>query len=530
MKMTATPSTPPWRQDWIVPATMIAVLLPWAILAVAKALNPDTLWLAICADRLLDGQAMAAHFYDNNPPLSVLLYVPPVALSRWTGMSTVAAIYGYMALLTLAGLAAMRATLRCFDLSRAQAAAIVTGYLLAATVLTSIDYTERDQILFMGLAPLAFIQVARTKGYAVGKGWLAAVGVAGGFMILLKPAFVVVPALLQAQRAWRRRSLKPLFDTETWLIGACATAYVAMTAVWFPDFVSIVLPDVAELYLIDTDVAGTVGYLVNFGAAIGVILLFEARGTPLRGDARLLMTACYALALLCLVPFALQMKGFSYQLIPAGGFFFIGLALSAVGYVERYADGRNPWRVAAFIVGFAALAYIARPPLLAWPSPRDYRTLPLAQEIHRVCGDRPCGVYHFGETPENIPTEFYTGSVHASRFGSPWFLPPLAGSWSGLDAAERARLRLKYATMTGEDLAYYRPDILLIEDNLQFRDEAKFDFVTWFSAAPAFTDAMRHYRPDGRLTYDRGRYYGGTPYAAHKTLSFDVYRRVDADR
>ena len=296
-------------------------ILPWTAFQFFTSINADTLWLMICAGRLLDGQAMASGFYDNNPPLSVLLYVPPVALGRTGIMDGIATLYFYMAVLTVLSVTGLQALLGKLDLSGLQRGSLLAAFMLSITVLPSIGYTERDQILYMGLAPLVFLQLARSWNVRIDGRLTAAIALAGGVAILLKPAFLLIPAALQLHRIAIRRSWRSFFQFETSIVAACTVGYAAVTVLLFRDYVTVILPDVVALYLPNAAPGATVAQLIDLALPLILLLTLERKDSPLRGQARRVMLACYGVAMLCLVPFALQMKGLSYQLIPASGFF-----------------------------------------------------------------------------------------------------------------------------------------------------------------------------------------------------------------
>ncbi len=61
---------------------LFAFLALWLALQFNTALNFDHAWLLTAAQRLLAGGTMAQDFYETNPPLSVLLYVPIALLGK----------------------------------------------------------------------------------------------------------------------------------------------------------------------------------------------------------------------------------------------------------------------------------------------------------------------------------------------------------------------------------------------------------------------------------------------------------------
>jgi hypothetical protein len=507
-----------------------AALLPWLAYILLTSMNSDTLWLGLAASRFLGGETMAEGFYDNNPPLSILIYLLPAALAKWTPLSLVAALDLYMAALTLLSLYACRFLLARFEgLTRTQRGAVLAAFAAAVTILPSISFAEREHILLLGLFPFALLQLARSGGASFSKGQIAAIAVPGAVAALIKPPFLLIPALLMLHRALRRRSPAALFGAESWCLALAALAYAGLTFALFPDYLRVILPDFTRLYIANSNPGPALAQLVDYGILFGVFLTLEAWLNPMRGAGRGLMIAFYALALACLVPFALQGKGYYYHLIPAIGFFFCGFALSAESYAAAYAGiGSRRAAGAVFLVALIGAAYAARPPLFSYPSARDYRSLPLTQALRDACAPlapaRPCRVFIMNDSMETVPqTEYYGGFTHASRFPSLWFLPPIENDLGGLPAAEQEALRQKYIAMVAEDFAVYKPDVLALIHGIRFRAAPDFDFIRYFSQSPDFARGIAGYARLHTFSFDRRAYFGGTAYDRPQPVTFDIY-------
>ena len=231
--------------------------------------------------------------------------------------------------------------------------------------------------------------------------------------------------------------------------------------------------------------------------------------TPLGGRQKRLLILLYAGALLCLVPYAVQMKGFYYQLIPALIFFFCAFALSLHSYVRFYLKNAKNLTLILTAVIFI-LAYVDRPLLLAYPKHGDYKNMPLSQEIAKC--PKPCPYFIFNNSIEILhPTAFYDGQENASRFPTYWFLPYLVqeqykldrGIPSSLSPEDIEHYRKKYGAMTAEDWRRFKPRMLIIGQYRLTPDEKNFDFPAFLSASPTFKEQWAKYRKDRTVTINR---------------------------
>src|SRR5271157_3589705 len=81
------PRIPALADVWTPRCLPLILVLSVAIVARhVAAVDPDVSWLLTVAERLLDGQRLYVDVIESNPPASVFLYVPPVAIARLLGL------------------------------------------------------------------------------------------------------------------------------------------------------------------------------------------------------------------------------------------------------------------------------------------------------------------------------------------------------------------------------------------------------------------------------------------------------------
>lgn len=516
---------------------LTVMLLPWLFIQAQLSLNGNTSWLLVSAERLLAGLSMEQGYFEVNPPLSVLYHLPPVILARILPVPEYYLVFAYFVfMIGLSGIAIYKILSHFPSITKAQNHIFIAAYMAANTILLSITLGEREQIVLLGLMPLFLAQLALTFGYQLPKKWLWPVMIFGALAVLIKPHFGLLPTLLLLHRMIVQRKFWVIKDADFIALSVCTLSYLALVFIFFRGFIDVVLPDVLALYVSNTDYDIAMPLLLTHGFLISVLLIVElVIGRPAEQKPNLTI-ALYFAALICLVPFAVQMKGFYYHLIPALVFLYCAIAMSVYGNLIARIK-RDKWQgviATAFIIVLIGAAYIVRPPMTRFPSHEDYKTLPLSQTI-KSC-ERPCPYFIFHSSTEVLySTVFYNSEEHASRFPTLWFLPKLVmdaqklekGEAADLTAADITHYRKHFAHMVAEDFAIYKPKLLLIGRFDILDDGNIFDFADFFSIDEDFKQQWAHYTKDDVLEINRKDYFTGTALEKDYMIQYDVYHRKD---
>jgi hypothetical protein len=520
---------------WLAAAAM---LLPWLYIEIPQSANADNLWLAEALRRWLGGQTMTGGLYEPNPPLALFLYAVPVLLHGAFGVPLHHAIFGYT--LALLGLwsAALYAVLRRWDfLDPAAARVLLISFIAANTVMALSTFGERDHMLAMALVPFVTVQLALTFRLPCDKKLIWAVLAAGAVFILVKPHHGLLPVLLLAHRAFHRRGglSSVIRDPDFICLAAATVLYIAGLFVLFPGYVSVILPEAVKFYLPRGDAAAVAMLTLRFAGAAAILLLLLAR--MLKKAAPELRALCgflAAAAMVSLIPFVVQGRGYVYHLLPATSFLWMGLGLWTLLWLRQ--DTKKPLLsfglAMAAIIGVAYIAAVRHQP----PTPTNdaYRSLKLTR-MAAACGQPRCAVFIFNQDEEIAQKiAYYANADYASRFPSYWFLSQLLleqdrhahGRPAGMTGAEIEGYRHKFAKMTAEDLARWKPQLALIGSFEVIGGRGPFDFVGWFHADRDFAREWAHYKKTGVVAAPFDDYLPGALRERGSTLTFDVYRRV----
>src|SRR5690606_32184496 len=122
------------------------------------------------------------------------------------------------------------------------------------TVLSSVYFGERDQILGIALFPFVMIQLGLTFSWPRPRPavfW--SVVIFGAVLILLKPHFGLLPTILLLHRAILQRRLALWKDPDFIALVTATSCYILFLLVFFSDYLTIILPDVLRLYLPESE-------------------------------------------------------------------------------------------------------------------------------------------------------------------------------------------------------------------------------------------------------------------------------------
>jgi hypothetical protein len=345
----------PTRRLWFVAATvLVAAAAAQAWLGAAG----DVSWMITINEKWLDGGRPYVDFVETNPPASILIYMPAVALARWLGASPEAMVAASGLVAAAAALAFAAAIARRAGLL-AEAGALSLGLALAALVLVpGRAFAERDFFAALCGLPYVALSAARAARAPVGAGAALSAGLGAGAMIAIKPVYAL--ALVAAAPSLMRRGGVAAASraSEHYAAAAVVVAYAASTAWLFPVYGADVLPAVAAAYLPVRETA--LRLVANAGVAAWIALALALAAIAGRDLKRPLVAAPALASLGALAAYFVQGKGWLYHAYPALAFLVLALAAAVA------ARPPPPRRllVAAGAAAAAALATL----LLHWPA------------------------------------------------------------------------------------------------------------------------------------------------------------------
>ncbi|MGZ9097649.1 MAG: hypothetical protein ACXW30_05070 [Micavibrio sp.] len=514
-------------------AVLVVALLPWLYFRSQQATNSDILWLCEVLQRLLDGSKLSDAAYETNPPLSALIYILPVLAKSFLHIPLHYAVFFQTVALTAFSALASYKIMRAWTFLSAQDVNIITaGYIFGTTIVSSIYIGERDHLIILGLMPFVLAQLTLTFNWPQAKGWIKPVFIAGAVFILLKPHHGLLPTLLLAHRMIVQRRLSVIFDFDFLSLALATLAYIGMVFLVFPDYVSVILPDVVHLYLSMGD------WNSVRKAAIIIILFCEALlilAFMLKMPVKKMAFALFLIfsALISLIPYAVQGMGFYYHLIPALSFVTASIGFVLLYWIKKQ-TGRESITIFLSLIMLAGMAYTFAPLNIGYTRHQDYAAFPLSKTLAACKAEKEdCSFFMFNKEMGIFhETSYYTNVPHDSRFPSLWFLGELIrqqikignGENSHLSKEEAERYFKKFADMIAKDLNRGKPELAYIWQ----WDDAEFypgGFIQYFSTDENFSAAWKPYKKTGTLELNYADYYKGTN-AQDKKIFYDIYRRT----
>lgn len=505
-------------------AALAGCLFVWFIHQSQNAINPDNAFLTNAAMQLLGSIRMNEGYYDTNPPMSFLLYIPPALAVLWTGVPIYYAIFGYGCALLALSAFALNMLLRETELyTPPQRQIVLCIYLLCNTIAVNTAFAERDHFIAMALLPLMYLLQATTLKKTVPLNLKWGVLVFGGLALLIKPHYGLFPALVFGHRMITQKRLSVVLDTDFVILAVCTALYITLVLTAFPDFVSIILPDVTRMYALSLDNFAFVT-TIQYGLSILLVMLFVQLAFT---NERLKIQILLGYALLCLLIFALQGKGYFYQLIPFMMFFSIGLSLVFFKTLTDCCpsvlkDRKYPISIVLICVFFVHNYYTLLQPKIPFLTHTTYQKTELAQIIGQCEGD--CSFFMFNDRIDMMhELAVYTGQPLATRFPTMFFLPFLMPENSVFDETEKQKLAQKYTDMLASDFKKFRPQTLII-GRFPLPDGKPFDFLAFLSARNTeLRKFFTKYTKEESIVIDQRTYTGGILLTAGNVV-YDVYR------
>ncbi len=502
-----------------------------------QALNANVLFLTSSASYMLAGERMSEAYYDTNPPLSIILYLPPAFLVKYTALNVSQAIFIYCISALGLGLALLHRSLKEFsDISAEHKAIIYTVFIYVHTIIAYFYWAEREYFMSLTLVPFIFLQISLTrrnkKLHALDHLILAF----GALFIMIKPHYYIAPALILLHRFVTQKRLSVAWDKDSLYLNGFAITYALVLYFLFYDFLIIILPDILSLYLTiasDRVASTTAGFVI---AGLVATLLTT---TIAKEDHRKFIFLMFCLFLITLLPFYIQGKGYMNHLVIPFNFFLFGFNLLVFSNIKQIlreiCRQRKGLTIPALFLTTALFSWLIYQTIISVNKQlthKQYQSLELVQTLQETpCTQKSCSFFIFNDGLEIIhQLALYSERVHASRFPSFWFLPKLIEPKNDiLDENEKEKLSRKYSFMAYEDLKKFAPSILIIGKYDLLKTGKDFDIIDFLSEhSPEYREEFSHYKYEKTITINLADYIidGGF---GDKDVKYDVYIRKNED-
>jgi len=430
---------------------------------------------------------------ETNPPMSVLLYLPTLALAHALNLSP--ELLEIVLTLLLVALS-MGWTSRIL-LATGQIAAVARYRLIAGlayAVLPLGCFSEREHLALLVTLPTLAITAARIDGFRIDWRIALIAGLGEGLAATIKPQMAFPIILAVAWGMWHVRSLRLAFQPEHWIGVAILGVYAGSVVMWFPDYLHTMLPLLMDTYRpvrYDlAEIAGAPGALAYYMMLVALVVTSGRRVLEPRLMVPMLASLGY------FGSYIEQSKGWPYHLFPAIGLMTVVLLNEVITRAYQADVGRLGGRVAlgariAVIAGFIGGA--------GWLSnyleERQWDAFPLAEQMSRLAKHPTIAIISDDLGITNPLTRMVGGT----------FVGTLASQWitnyahyriehDHLDEAgiERMEAWVDYdrAVLTN-DIRRTHPDFIVV-------DRGGPDWLEWARQSPELAQLISDYRQAGR--------------------------------
>jgi len=443
---------------------------------------PSDVSYFITADgRILDGAVPYVDIMETNPPLAFWISLPAVWLARILGLSPHFAYVAYVCLAIAGALGLTRLVLQSAGETRENTAMVLLASAAALTLAPAEAFGQREHFAALLALPYVAAAVQLAEGRAPRTSLRVLIGLLCGVGMAFKPYLLAIPLLVEAFLLWERRAWRNLFRAE--ILGMAASVAVYPVLVWqfTPQYFTGILPLALQTYgAFQSTFSGTAlrPAVASFLLFLGIAAYFTwRRGGQQRGDwvwigAGLGGFLCYLA----------QLKGWTYQLLPATIFVLIPLLLNVF---------RNSGLVARTVV-LGCLGVVMITGLANFARNQNFR---LAQIDELLAGRKPqrmMGLTH--DLGVIFPYMETRNIVWASRFQSLWMMP--AVSKELIPAEQQDTIIARVAEIVTQDLISWKPDTVIVDrrsDTPTLRGH-EIKYIAWFSRSPEFVQAWSSYK------------------------------------
>ena len=430
----------------------------------------DMGWLLQCLDRFLNGGTYKSDFYETNPPLSFLVYLPAYPFFSYLGLDPKISVFmlfmGYIVITNLI----VFSLLKSCEFKSTDIAIILCACIIGQTWGSAIPYGSKDHLILMFMIPLCLYQSMLTSGKKATT--FAAIGsvVVGATAICLKPHYGFITALFFLHRMYSGKPVLSVLKAPDFLgLFVCGMTYVLFVLVVTPEFFEI-LPEIMSIYGVERPFPLSsrlhYGIYAIIGFVLGSWLLIE-------DEDRRLKQALYAftfLSLISFIPYLLQDKGWHYHAIPILSYGMMSLFIASYTIAKKIVDHTDVaiW-VSCGIIAMISYMYTSGGKGGTLTN-GQYMAQPLVDKIDERAWNRVYATYGFQNMLTPLP--YISDDLkNGSRFGQLWTIGGLLEKMS-ITEDENDRKKIKedmysYVDMIVVDMRRFKPSVITIP---QFRD------------------------------------------------------------
>lgn len=502
------------NNDFLIYALMFLATLPWLIVQLDTRIPADAAFLFTGAKHFMSGLAMKDYFYDNNPPLCFLIYIPAVLL-HYIGISAPYAITFTTVIYIMIGLFFTDYFLRInTKISPLEKSLIITSYLCAITFACYAEFGQKDHLISISLMPFILAQISNIEATPSQSKTIRNICLIFFIpFLLMKPHYLLLPFSIIIYRIIIGEPIiKSLLKTDSLIIILGVFTYNLIIILFFQDFLLEILPFASIAYTFSAVGFDTERYTMAYTILLsfcGMILLCSDE----KEKKSLLFFPL--MALITVFIFLMQNKGFTLHAIPIYPFLYSSAALT----IKIFLSKERQKKQSTILISLGCIFIIAN--LLGTQKSgllthEEYGNTPLAKLLKEKAPNQP---FFFESLTTNIfyTTALYTGNTIGSRFCSSWLINYVPKP--NKDEIPPSTDHLY--SLIAEDLDRFKPAIIGIEK----RSPPDKPLDQYFMLHEKLAKEWQNYKADGTITLKKDEYKD--PLKINQSeVTYTIYKRI----
>lgn len=447
----------------------------------------DCAWFLYVAEQLLKGKTLYADIKEVNPPLGMWMIVPIVWAAKLFAVNAVSATYIALLAMSAGTIGLCNRYIRINgDLETTPRCILTFCVALAVLFFPAAFFAEREHFIVLLFLPWVFLRCISKDARNISTWERILIGAMAGLSICIKPQALFAPALLEFVLASREARLKRIWAPENISAVITSAIYAISIFIFAPLFITEMLNLGAKAYV---PFYGYPSYMIALNARstiIALIILFVIRMRLKTLNAETpVIDAIMATAIGFLASYFIQMKGFTYQIMPANILAWLGCAAAAA----------QLWKIESKLSLHVAAA-IAVGALMLNDVPQTYFN-PYKSVSEALAKNAPNARSIFiasTRLDDGFPLVQKHNLVWASRLPTQWLTPYVASKWQGA-ALPQDDIVSKALDWTVTDLQEMKPDIVMIDlsNDQVYVPGGKFDYIKFWQNDPRFQTLWAQY-------------------------------------
>jgi hypothetical protein len=486
------------HHGFAVPAKEASALFPSLVVAGGTAvalalhasmpLNHDVAWIMEGAQRLLAGGQFGHEVVDANPPLAWWLSCIPAAFAQATGIRLALSSVLFTLAAGLASISLTNGALRKSRLPSPLRNLLIAFLPIPLLILPGYDFGQREHLMLIGAVPYLAAACLAAEDRRLSFGLSLSIGVFAATMFCLKPYFLLVPIFAEGWLAVRRHSMTAWLRPEFLVIPVLGVLYVIAIRLFAPDYLAVVMPEAMAIYWAFNSPPMPILFVtlrVMAPALSGWLLILIAQKAKPSLLAQIFAVGALGASAGCL----LQMKGFSYHLVPGAALAVLACAADSISS----GPSRKAFRIALFLAVATVTAITFNRQMGEGTAARVDALSTVFQKYAGPGGT----VYAFITSPRDIHPAIVASNTRWASTACCLYHLPAAVRADERPQAERARILSVAESQTNRaigDLLRTRPAVIVIDANEgKLGIDRPFDYLAYLSRFPSFVTLWRSY-------------------------------------